>query len=250
MTYKKNFINQVIVRCDVVDKLPVGEGSALDELKQELRRIGPVQNQRRRIAGGVRITPEGVQTEGKLEEAPIWDFTDKERQRKVTISDDMFLIEYRQFESFSQLKQDFENLINIVKKHLGDFSSRRLGLRYIDIFPMGEGSDPLDWDAWITPDFLVTGEHNRREDREFLSRAFNKLEYTYDDSRVIIQYGIHNPAYPSPIKARQYILDTDVSSRDVIDSDELISLLSNFEIKAKRIFEAAITAKTRDYLNA
>ena len=108
--------------------------------------------------------------------------------------------------------------------------------RYVDIFEFGN-EDHLEWGEYIAKEYLVTTETLPPEgEREYLARAFNSMVYTYpDEMQVILNYGIHNPSYPAPIKLRQYILNTDVQSLGLFESKELEEKISTLQTKANRV---------------
>ncbi len=248
MAYKKNFLSKVICRCDFLDLFDI-RLECPEPLKKSLRRMGPVEGVSKKLGGEFRITPDGIQIGGKIEPSMVWSFADNDKGKKISLSEDFFAIEYDKYESFDLLLGDFNDIKKIITETLGVFTAKRLGLRFIDVFTMG-GGDPLIWNEFITPEYLVTTESiPDKKDRKFLSRAFNKKEYTRSDMRVLIQYGIHNPSYPSPINLRQYILDTDISSVGLLEDGLLAISLGSFHKEAKEIFESAITENLRKIMN-
>lgn len=249
MSYKKNFLDKVIVRCDVLDLFDI-RGNCPDEFKKALRRMCPIEEEVKKIGGQIQITPEGVRARGDIIESKLWNFTNIETGLRISLSEDFFLLEYSKYESIDLLIEHFQLVERYIGEYLGKFTSKRLGLRYIDVIGAGDG-DPLGWRDYITENFLVTtSSYPVKNDRLFLSRAFNRMEYAYEEMKVILQYGIHNPDYPAPIKARQYILDTDVISIGLLEMEELEEAIKIYHVKAKEIFESAITEKLRGIMNA
>jgi uncharacterized protein (TIGR04255 family) len=154
------------------------------------------------------------------------------------------------YKSIDELTGLLEEIQPLFEAQFGEFVIKKLGVRYIDIFEFGNG-DPLEWSKYISKEYLVTTETLPPEtERQYLSRAFNRMEYTYpDEMQIIINYGIHNPNYPAPIRLRQYILDTDVQSLGIFESKDLKEKIETYQSKANEIFESAITDEVRGIMN-
>lgn len=249
MTYKRNFLDRVIVHCQLHDQWEIKD-ELPSPLKSALLKIAPIV--REAITQNTTVTIEqstGTTIENS-EQAKKWFFSNPEKGYAVSIAHDYFSIEYTLYKSIDELKELLEKIILEIKEELGEFIVKKLGVRYVDIFQFGT-EDPLDWDKYISKEYLVTTDTLPPEaDRKNLSRAFNRMEYTYpDEMQVIINYGIHNPNYPAPIRLRQYILDTDIQSLGLFNSDELRDKVDQFQVKANEIFESAITEKVRSLMN-
>ncbi len=254
MEYKKTFLDKIIIRADFLDPSPIGDKSSEEcpeELAKQLRRKGPVTSREQMIASGFKITANGIETPGEVTTANVWVFTDMEEKRIIKVSNDHFSIEYSSYDSFKSLKADFENVLDVLREYRDNCTLKRLGIRYIDVIDAGGKTPPLSWGKYISKEYLVTASGKQKPaERQAISRAFNRVEYTYDSMRVVLQYGIHNPDHPAPIKARQYIIDTDVFSLGILEYENIESTLEKFHDKATSVFEGMITDTLRGIMNA
>jgi uncharacterized protein (TIGR04255 family) len=249
MSYKQNFLDRVIVRCDLLEDWGIKEECPI-ELRLKLAKICPIIQEKTRQHTSITIDQVAQKTSENIHTTKEWVFTNPEKGVSVSLAHDYFGIEYTRYVSITDLIDLLNKITPLLESHFGTFILKRIGIRFIDIFTFGN-EDPLSWEKYITSEYLVTTDKLPPvADREYLSRAFNRMEYTYpDEMQVIINYGIHNPSYPAPIRLRQYILDTDIQSLGVVRSKDLREKIEIFQEKANKIFESAITDEVRGLMN-
>ncbi|MBU4372876.1 MAG: TIGR04255 family protein [Euryarchaeota archaeon] len=85
-----------------------------------------------------------IETEKKFS----WEFSNKEKTKRVFIDSDFVFVEYLKYEHFDDLFQDvkliFESLADLYPVKI----TNRVGLRYINQIRIGSG-DPIDWNGLI-----------------------------------------------------------------------------------------------------
>lgn len=129
-----------------------------------------------------------------------------------------------------------------------EIRANRIGLRYINVLEVDEDhQNPLDWGKFVDSKLLgITDFHKK----ERLSRAFQILEYNFDEDSLKFQAGIANPDYPAKIKRRQFVLDIDASSIGAFEFQEMIAKVNVGHGRIQELFEASITDATRDAMKA
>jgi uncharacterized protein (TIGR04255 family) len=177
-----------------------------------------------------------------------WHHFSKSRHKKAVITDHFALVEYKRYNTFRTLSQDFLGLANTLFQAFEDLQIKRLGLRYIDQIEIDERS-PTEWSQYLRPELLSI--FKLADDPHTITRAFHVLEILHDDeSRVRFQYGMPNPDFPARIKRKHFTLDCDVYSTLLLDKSQLESSLSRFHERARDAFEQVITDRLRQKMGA
>jgi len=250
--YKRNYLTSVIARLDfAIPPAEIDRELPADLVSRITERFpipaDPVDCLRRALA---MRPPAGNLEVAGTERWKRWDFYTKARDRFVRIERDFFCIEYKRYRSFRTLKADFRAVTKWMAESFPESTYRRLGLRYVDTFTFPDEGNPLDWGRWINKKLLVALAVPPSKERKFISRTMQNLELNYGDMQVRFQYGIPNPDYPSPVKQKQFVFDTDVYYTGLLEPVEISTKLDDFHRKVKELFEAHITDQMREHLNA
>ncbi len=249
--YKRNYLTSVIARVDFT--IPPAEldrdlpGALQDRIMEKFPTpADPVDCVETAISirAGARIqTMEGRRYKR-------WDFYSRRKDKFVRVERDFFCIQYKKYKSFETLKADFGPLIKTFAQTYPDITYHRIGLRYVNTFVFPKEGPPLDWRQWIKKNLLVPLRVPRSNERKYICRAMQRLELNYGDLRLVFQYGIANPDYPSPVKQKQFVFDTDVFEEGLTEAADIMPKLEQFREVADKYFEDHITDEMRKHLNA
>jgi uncharacterized protein (TIGR04255 family) len=244
--YKRNYLTSVVVRVDFVSPLEGADTQFPKELAEIIMVKFPIPESTDVVLQDVKITSEGMaigQSKWKR-----WDFFSRDKTKFARLERQCFLVQYKSYESFDVLKDDFLPLLKSLEETFPEATISRLGLRYIDTIEIDEPS-PLDWDKWIDPKLLGVLAVPRGCDIQLIARAFQRLEFNYDDMSLNFQYGMYNPDYPAPIRRKQFTLDTDAFCTGLLKKEEIPERLEEFHSRIKELFEDCITEALRDKMN-
>jgi len=249
--YKRNYLTSVIVRLDFTIPPSDIDRELPDELAKKIARdfptpATPVDCVQRLIA----MNPTGNLQVPTTERWKRWDFYTARRDRFLRIERDFYCIQYKKYQSFQTLKTDFRGVLNLMAEAFPDVTYRRLGLRYVDTFSFPHEENPLDWRRWIAAKLLAPLAVPSAKDRQAICRAMQNLELNCDGVRLRFQYGIPNPDYPSPVRQKQFVFDTDVFCEGLLEPSDMEPKLNKFHEIADQYFEDHITAEMRRHLNA
>lgn len=242
--YKRNFLQQVIVRIDFESSFEELKASISDKLFEKVLSRFPLPEKK-----------EIAYTEFKIEKKEIttkepavfyqWIFYGNDRQKQLLISHDFFYIIYNKYNNFEELKEDFHEITSSLFE-IYDIKSKRFGLRYINNIEIQE-KNPFSWKPYLHKNLLTL--FNVSKNKIDIIRAINSIEYKYNDFNVRFQYGMNNPDYPARIKKKSFILDFDTYYQGLLELENLTGYLDQFHMAIQESFEESVTDKLRDLLN-
>ncbi|WP_286476429.1 TIGR04255 family protein [Methanobacterium sp. CWC-01] len=188
---------------------------------------------------------EEPQTEYEREIA--WEFTNKERNRKVFVSSIQIILEYfnnsyRNFEEFAaDVETVFEAVINLYPVKVAE----RIGLRYINQIEIKGENNVFNWSNLINSNlYTLTHEFTSKEDKVLRSMHF--LELNENNHSLKFQFGLFNSDYPSPIRRKEFILDYDCSTTQNRDITDIFDILNEFHEIEVKWFEKSIDKGLRE----
>jgi uncharacterized protein (TIGR04255 family) len=120
-------------------------------------------------------------------------------------------------------------------------------MRYINKFDFPD-TDPFDFSNLINPHLYDSLAFY--SDKKVIARSFNNLEFNFQDFNLRFQFGMPNPDYPAPIKKKHFVLDFDAYFQGLQTPQDVQSNLDKYHTKIQELFEASITDKMREVLNA
>ena len=123
-------------------------------------------------------------------------------------------------------------------------------MRYINNIDIPE-EEPLNWTKYIKEKMLDTFNFAKSEieSDDFLSRAFQILEYNYGDFNLRYQFGMPNPDYPAPIRRKYYVLDLDTFYSGQQEVTDIKENIDKFHKCIQTAFEKSITEELRGAMN-
>lgn len=247
--YKRNYLTTVVARVDFAISPDNLDRQLPDDLKRQICKKFPVPADPVDCIQTKLFMHSNEDKAVKTDKWKRWDFYTKRRNRQVRIEQNFFCLEYNKYLSFDHLKKDFLALTEWVTNSFPDATFGRLGLRYIDTFEFPKDKQPLNWAKWINRNLLASLRVPTNREKQFLVRTIQNLELNYGDLRLRFTYGISNPDYPSPIKRKQFIFDTDAFYNGFFEADKIPTMLDQFHTKIVEFFEANITEHMRTHLN-
>lgn len=246
-TYRKNFISGVIFRIDFENEQSEFKDAIPEMLKTSLLRVAPhfeiheIKNEE------IRIDALNNKIERNTTEIKEHNYYANEKTKRVAISKNCYFTEFSKFSSFADFSLFINPTIEHVKRYMPLLRAKRIGLRYINKIVFTE-PEPTEWSRYINSQ-LICGL-NFISDSYALCRSFTGNEYAYNDSRVILKFGMINPDYPSIIRKKEFIIDIDVSKVGSFCGEDIEHALEDFHNTQEIFFERSITQEMRDYLNA
>jgi uncharacterized protein (TIGR04255 family) len=238
--YKKTFLKQVLVRVDFQNVLTDYEKGLNPAVTKTIHDIFPtlVEHKNKHLNVKVEKTTQSITTI----EQTLWTYYAKDRKKHTRIEPTDFYIQYDKYGTFEQLKKDFQLVFNALLTSYGERNITRIGLRYIDEIEieMEHQEDVFDWKEYLNPNLFSALSVPPKKDRKFISRAFSNLEFNYGDHNLILKYGMFNPDYPSPIKKKVFILDSDAFKKDNVPDNEICDVLEDLHSRISDLFENSL----------
>jgi len=243
--YKRNYLTQVIARVDFFSPLDSIAKRLPDSIITKVKKIFPIVESKKVISKEFQIST----TDQKLikHESMQWNFNGEDREKKLVITSDFAFIVYSKFESYQQLREEFDVICGILFNSFEELGSKRLGLRFINNIRLHE-ADPLDWNDYINKDMLSMIKFN--EHQKYLNRLMTNIEYRFKENLLSYHFGIHNPDYPARIKQKLFVLDLDAYSNEYFSLQGIVPKLDILHDKIQEMFEYSITQKFREHLDA
>jgi len=234
--YKKTFLKQVLVRLDFQKSLESYEKGVNPATENAIMKTFPTRIDQKIRMQFLKVSPND-QPVMSINDQTVWTYYAKDKKKHTRIEPTDFYIQYDKYDSFNQLKKDFKVVFDNLVKNYGELNITRIGLRYIDEIEIKGESDVFDWKNYLNPKLFSALSLPLKKDRNFISRAFSNLEFNYGDHNLILKYGMFNPDYPSPIKKKVFILDSDAFKKDNVPHNEIHTVLDGLHKYISDLFE-------------
>jgi uncharacterized protein (TIGR04255 family) len=239
--YKKTYLTNVIFRVDFPKFVDTDPTKTLSILKDAFKDSFPDHVE---TPGGLfeyQIDQEDFVI--KKEKRVIWEFSDKEQSKKVTITPEFVSLEHKKYSNFETFFKDINLVFNFLTDVYKIKICKRIGLRYINQINLSSG-DPLDWKGLIHPN-LLSVEKGFTKDNEIILRSMHFLEAKEKENKLIFQFGLANSEYPNPIARKEFILDYDCSSKEEISISQIYDKVKEYNEMIVEWFERSITDDLR-----
>jgi uncharacterized protein (TIGR04255 family) len=235
-SYKKNFLKQVIVRVDFAEEISIGAKGPPRAFYLAIKEKFPLIEDKKTVMRQLLLDATG--TKAITHEEREWFYHGKERQKYLRLMKDHFVLEYKSYNSFIDLKEDFVLGLDAFFKQYGDIGIKRFGLRYVDQIELEE-SDPTNWSEYLNPALLAP--FSLADDVRTVNRMFSSIEFNYGDTNLRFQFGMPNPDFPAPLRKKMFVLDYDAYCGLLLNREEVINYLDVFHEKISDAFEQVIT---------
>ncbi len=236
--YKKDFLDQVLARVDFASSLSLNSTGPPKKVMSVLKNSFPILEHRIKEDQYIKVTPNHIKPQ--IDGAHEWLFFSKNRERIINITNDFMYLEFKKYESYEGLCKHFISVTDALFDSIDNLQIKRLGLRYIDKITIQDKKGPTQWEDYLDEKLLSC--FSLTDNPNYISRAFNVLEFKYDDDMNLrFQYGMPNPDYPAAIKRKEFILDHDAYCTLLLEKNELQKKLDRFHDIIIESFESVIT---------
>lgn len=242
--YKKNFLNNVVIRIDLASPIPGVDKGLPKELTNTILKSFPLMEPKQ-VQIMQSIFKVGA---SQIENVParkitIWNYHGKDREKTISIGEDYFYIEYKKYDGYQNLKKEFLNTLNNLVKFCPEIQISRFGLRYINNIELNE-SNPTDWTNYISNKLLSIFDIADKKD--ITTRAFHLLSVSNENMNLNFQYGMSNPDFPATIKKKIFILDLDAYCQGAQNETEIEENIDLFHTQIEKYFEKSIKSGLRE----
>ena len=242
--YKTNYLTEVIARVDFAGPILELEKRLDRQVRDVLLKSFPIPEPKEVLAQHVEASKQSLKASHST--FTEWNFHGRDRDKTLTITPNSISVVYKAYDSFEILQSEF---LQVTDKFFGiyaDAQGKRLGLRYLNNIRVDE-SNLLDWEPYINAKMLGFLEFYPNATT---TRAIGLLEFSYDGFNVRVQFGMHNPDYPAPMRKKIFVLDLDAYHAGPLEGNEIASNLQQFHLRIQELFELSITDKLREKMNA
>jgi len=242
--YESHFLTNVIFRVDFPKILELTEQKPPSKLQEKISENYPIVNE---VKGEFqkyqfKQTLNFVDAEKKVS----WEFSNKEKTKRVFIDSDFVFIEYLKYEHFDDLFQDVKMILETFIDLYPVKITKRVGLRYINQIKI-ESGDSTDWNNLIHPSLFSVSREFISNKHEIL-RSMHYLELKEEECDLKFQFGLFNSEYPNPISRKEFILDYDCTTNEEIDILEIFDKAKEFNKKIHEWFEKSILDDLREIM--
>jgi uncharacterized protein (TIGR04255 family) len=176
-----------------------------------------------------------------------WTFHGEEREKTIKINQKQMVVSNRSYKTFDEFKADFtEPLAELIQAD-GQQPVARTGLRFVNIFS-GLAKSFAELSEYFHP--MISSSLTNLVGGERCARQVQISEYLDETFKMRLQAGIFNPDYPAVIIKFDFVIDLDC----YVDTPHLISevpaLVNVLHAGIQSKFEALITDRLREVLNA
>jgi uncharacterized protein (TIGR04255 family) len=158
----------------------------------------------------------------------------------VNLEPDSISIEVTKYQEYENIKRLVVKLNSFLNGSIGPVGISRLGLRYINQIKVNEGH-PLDWSGFI--DERLLQPVNFIESSNEISRAMGTIELNKTEYNLRFNYGWFNSEYPNPIVKKEFVLDYDCYSTNMIEVKDLIDNIGAYHETIRSLFKKSIGPK-------
>lgn len=246
--YERNHLVDVIARVDFFPELAKDLSDLPKAVRDEAMRSFRVVEGNPVTGLTARSTSEGLDLSSV--QFRVEKFFGSEREKRIEIAPGSILSSYHRFSTYAQLRQEFFGVLRVLAIERPEILVRRIGFRFINIFPYPTPSeDVTDWSTLISPSLVAANSFSV----EGASVAYHghRIEFVLPDHRLVINYGMHNADYPAAICRKEFVLDLDASCENpefVPTLPAAGDFLDKLHATIQKTFERAITDKMREYL--
>ena len=160
MAYAKNYLKLVILQLKFDPILELADTNLAEfrnKIKDKLPRLG--QGQELEVETVLSAKKSEENSEAKPEaritrRRPRWTFFAKDKSKQLTVADNHFTLEYKQYQDSKATEDDISFLWPAFKDIYDISLLNRVGLRYINEIEIPTG-DPLTWQGYINDNIVA-----------------------------------------------------------------------------------------------
>lgn len=192
ISYKHNYIDQVIARVDFLSPLAGIESNVPQRLSQSILSSFPIAEPKQTAAQEVQIGP-NLELASKRVDITEWHFHGRNREKTFVVLPSALFVTHSIYSNYESVRDEFTRLLEVCFDLFKEAQPSRLGLRYINKIHFPDGN-PLDWNDYINN--MLLSLFSFPEDKRRLSRIFHNLEFAFEEFNLRYQFGMNNPDFP------------------------------------------------------
>ena len=250
--YSKNFISKVVCKVDFISALQ--NSQVLDEKLQKVAlRHYPVQNMDEIVKFSqikLNLNSSKPDISDEVTDVLLRKFSTSTERNSLKISNNFISFDIQDYISFSSLLAAYSDIMTELFA-TGNIAIKRIGLRYINQFDVGQMRVQKNY---FNANVACALERKLTDidDTFCLTRATHRIEYKVDDMKLNFVYGLNNKNYPNAISdSASFMLDYDCFRDEVIERlDETIRVLKSAHSNIQTLFESSITDNLRRVMDA
>jgi len=206
----------------------------------------PIAEPRRSFEGELKVDPFGHKISGgNISEGVNWIYHGAKREKTLTLSPEAVFIVYKDYSSFTSLRDDFLSVVQPYFEHF-NIPAMRFGLRYINHIQLA--GSPFDWGDYFSDHILRSLDCIRL--KEEAAKLWCEVAYNHDDMFLHFRFGLSNPDYPAKIYKRRFSLDFDAFVQGQQDYAAVEANLDRAHDLIQLEFESSITDDLRELMKA
>ena len=231
--YNTNYIKEVVCRLDFATPIAGLRQSMPKPIFEVVKQYYPIAEPQDVIGTELSVNPINGPVINQIT-TKQWVFLSRDRKNKCTIESRRVVFSISNYSVFEDARNAFVDILNIVMKTNVDNQGKRLGLRYINSFPL-KGNE-----KWIDDKFYTAIAAHKDEKT---TRLLTTLEYAVieKDLNVRLSYGYDNPDYPAIMKREDFIIDIDAYSTGIIYQEDIGQFIDDMHSEVQKCFETMIT---------
>ena len=253
ITYKNNFLSQVVVRIDFLQFIP-NESAFSADIEKSILKVFPRKGKDQIIRfNSVNLTFDAAHlgvpnANGQIYEGIQREYLAQEENNKLILSNKFIVFEINQYDTFGTHMQWFRDIL--VSFFLQNrVTAIRTGIRYINLFDSEKIKLQKNFFASDIAATLVTKLPDDEHEMSLI-RSMHMSEYRLPTMTLNFRYGMFNPEYPNVLRKNNFALDYDCFTTDQLESaDEILRNLENGHQAIQYLFENAITDTMRKVMN-
>ena len=174
--------------------------------------------------------------EGRIQEKGrelVWKFEDLEADWTVTLASQFVALEAKQYKSFSEFRDRFTRLTNLMGEAYGVDLGTRLGLRYVDRFSVDKQDDlPEDWLSFVTPKVFAD------QFAEMSRLQIGKVEHRFvvPDTPLALTFRAQFRRNPKDASEDEFVLDVDAYDLSTSKNEHVDKRLNDLKELAHNAF--------------
>jgi uncharacterized protein (TIGR04255 family) len=242
MEYKSNYLTEVIFRLDFAAPVESIQKQTNKELTKSILKNFPIQEIQDIPINDFVLNHDGSASVSKIMTKEFRYFA-KNREKYLQLSNDFFVISFREYKSFTDFKEKVISVIDTLFQ--SNVQVRRMGMRFINQIKSNENpTDPTNWSGLICDNLIRNIEFH--DTKSEYSRILTTLEFNFEDFNLRFQHGIINQNYPGKIKEKLFLLDFDAYSEGYYETkDEITTFMEKAHNSIVNMFENSIEENLR-----
>ncbi|VVB59680.1 Uncharacterised protein [uncultured archaeon] len=244
--YKRNFLTNVIFKVSFPKISELNAQNPPLKFKEKVADRFPNFKELKGEVFEFEVKSEAEDIALKQLKASSWEFSNKDKTKRVTIDPQFVSIEYSKYTDFKELFEELKLIFDTFFEVYPVKISKSIGLRYINQIKLPSG-DPLDWNG-ILHESLFDLTRNFTDDNDNIIRSMHLLELKEKTHTLRFQFGLFNSEYPNIIARKEFALDYDCFTTEETDISEIFTKAKEFHEVIKKWFEKSIRNGLKDIL--